>query len=148
MATLETGQLHMAWAPFQEVPRIQKDARLQLIRRPKGASYILLEFNTRRRPSTSSPSGGDRLPGGLTVGPRPRERPLPDDQLNAPSREKGVDERARIAGSAGGPPGRCRGGLPLAGYRGPVSRIDAEAGRHRRFEAGLASVELGLYLGA
>jgi peptide/nickel transport system substrate-binding protein len=50
MAALETGQLHMSWAPFEEVPRIQKDARLQLIRRPKGVSYIFLEFNTRKPP--------------------------------------------------------------------------------------------------
>jgi peptide/nickel transport system substrate-binding protein len=50
MAALETGQLHMSWAPFEEVPRIQKDARLQLIRRSKGVSYIFLEFNTRKPP--------------------------------------------------------------------------------------------------
>jgi peptide/nickel transport system substrate-binding protein len=50
MAALETGQLHMSWAPFEEVPRIQKDARLQLIRRPKGVSYIFLEFNTKKPP--------------------------------------------------------------------------------------------------
>ena len=50
MAALETGQLHMSWAPFEEVPRIQKDARLQLFRRPKGVSYIFLEFNTRKPP--------------------------------------------------------------------------------------------------
>jgi peptide/nickel transport system substrate-binding protein len=50
MAALETGQLHMSWAPFEEVPRIQKDARLQIIRRPKGVSYIFLEFNTKKPP--------------------------------------------------------------------------------------------------
>ena len=50
MAALETGQLHMSWAPFEEVPRIQKDPRLQLIRRTKGVSYIFLEFNTRKPP--------------------------------------------------------------------------------------------------
>jgi peptide/nickel transport system substrate-binding protein len=50
MAALETGQLHMSWAPFEEVPRIEKDPRLQLIRRPKGVSYIFLEFNTRKPP--------------------------------------------------------------------------------------------------
>jgi peptide/nickel transport system substrate-binding protein len=50
MAALETGQLHMSWAPFEEVPRIQKDARLQLIRRQKGVSYIFLEFNTKKPP--------------------------------------------------------------------------------------------------
>ena len=50
MAALETGQLHMSWAPFEEVPRIQKDARLQLFRRPKGVSYIFLEFNTKKPP--------------------------------------------------------------------------------------------------
>ena len=50
MAALETGQLHMSWAPFEEVPRIQKDPRLQIIRRPKGVSYIFLEFNTRKPP--------------------------------------------------------------------------------------------------
>jgi peptide/nickel transport system substrate-binding protein len=50
MAALETGQLHMSWAPFEEVPRIQKDPRLQLIRRPKGVSYIFLEFNTKKPP--------------------------------------------------------------------------------------------------
>jgi peptide/nickel transport system substrate-binding protein len=50
MAALETGQLHMSWAPFEEVPRIQKDPRLQVIRRPKGVSYIFLEFNTKKPP--------------------------------------------------------------------------------------------------
>ena len=50
MAALETGQLHMSWAPFEEVPRIQKDARLQILRRPKGVSYIFLEFNTKKPP--------------------------------------------------------------------------------------------------
>jgi peptide/nickel transport system substrate-binding protein len=50
MAALATGQLHMSWAPFEEVPRIQKDPALQLIRRPKGVSYIFLEFNTRKPP--------------------------------------------------------------------------------------------------
>ena len=50
MAALETGQLHMSWAPFEEVPRIQKDPRLQLFRRPKGVSYIFLEFNTKKPP--------------------------------------------------------------------------------------------------
>ena len=50
MAALETGQLHMSWAPFEEVPRIQKDARLQIFRRPKGVSYIFLEFNTKKPP--------------------------------------------------------------------------------------------------
>lgn len=50
MAALETGQLHMSWAPFEEVPRIEKDPRLQLIRRPKSVSYIFLEFNTRKPP--------------------------------------------------------------------------------------------------
>ena len=50
MAALETGQLHMSWALFEEVPRIQKDARLQIIRRPKGVSYIFLEFNTKKPP--------------------------------------------------------------------------------------------------
>ena len=50
MAALETGQLHMSWAPFEEVPRIEKDARLQIIRRPKGVSYIFLEFNTKKPP--------------------------------------------------------------------------------------------------
>ena len=50
MAALETGQLHMSWAPFEEVPRIQKDSRLQIIRRPKGVSYIFLEFNTKKPP--------------------------------------------------------------------------------------------------
>jgi peptide/nickel transport system substrate-binding protein len=50
MAALETGQLHMSWAPFEEVPRIQKDPRLQLIRRAKGVSYIFLEFNTKKPP--------------------------------------------------------------------------------------------------
>jgi peptide/nickel transport system substrate-binding protein len=50
MAALETGQLHMSWAPFEEVPRIEKDPRLQIIRRPKGVSYIFLEFNTKKPP--------------------------------------------------------------------------------------------------
>jgi peptide/nickel transport system substrate-binding protein len=50
MAALATGQLHMSWAPFEEVPRIQKDPALQLIRRSKGVSYIFLEFNTRKPP--------------------------------------------------------------------------------------------------
>ena len=50
MAALETGQLHMSWAPFEEVPRIEKDARLQILRRPKGVSYIFLEFNTKKPP--------------------------------------------------------------------------------------------------
>jgi peptide/nickel transport system substrate-binding protein len=55
MAALETGQLHMSWAPFEEVPRIEKDPRLQLIRRQKGVSYIFLEFNTRKPPFDSLP---------------------------------------------------------------------------------------------
>jgi hypothetical protein len=79
MATLETGQLHMAWAPFQEVPRIQKDPRLQLIRRPKGVSYILLEFNTKTPPFDKLALRRRSPTGGLTVGPRPRERPLLDE---------------------------------------------------------------------
>ena len=55
MAALETGQLHMSWAPFEEVPRIQKDPKLQLITRQRGISYIYLEFNTKKPPFNSLP---------------------------------------------------------------------------------------------
>jgi peptide/nickel transport system substrate-binding protein len=55
MAALETGQLHMSWAPFEEVPRIERDPRLQLIRRRQGVSYVFLEFNTRKPPFDSLP---------------------------------------------------------------------------------------------
>ena len=55
MAALETGQLHMSWAPFEEVPRILKHPALQLVRRQKGVSYIYLEFNTKKPPFNSLP---------------------------------------------------------------------------------------------
>ncbi len=55
MAALETGQLHMSWAPFEEVPRIKAHPQLQLISREKGTSYIFLEFNTRKPPFDSLP---------------------------------------------------------------------------------------------
>jgi peptide/nickel transport system substrate-binding protein len=55
MAALETGQLHMSWAPFEEVPRIVKHPSLQLIRRQKGVSYIYLEFNTKKPPFDKLP---------------------------------------------------------------------------------------------
>ena len=38
------------YANDMEVPRIEKDARLQILRRPKGVSYIFLEFNTKKPP--------------------------------------------------------------------------------------------------
>jgi peptide/nickel transport system substrate-binding protein len=53
MAALETGQLHLAWAPFEEVPRIKSHANLQLIAREKGTSQVYLEFNTTKPPFNS-----------------------------------------------------------------------------------------------
>ncbi len=50
MAALETGALHMSWAPFEEVPRIKGHKDLQIVEREKGTSYIYLEFNTRKAP--------------------------------------------------------------------------------------------------
>lgn len=50
MAALETGALHMSWAPFEEVPRIKAHKDLKLIEREKGTSYIYLEFNTTKPP--------------------------------------------------------------------------------------------------
>ncbi len=53
MAALETGQLQIAWAPFEEVPRIKGHANLQLITREKGTSQVYLEFNTTKPPFNS-----------------------------------------------------------------------------------------------
>jgi peptide/nickel transport system substrate-binding protein len=50
MAALETGALHMSWAPFEEVPRIKAHKDLQIIEREKGTSFIFLEFNTKKPP--------------------------------------------------------------------------------------------------
>lgn len=50
MAALETGALHLSWAPFEEVPRITSHRDLQLIEREKGTSFIFLEFNTKKPP--------------------------------------------------------------------------------------------------
>ncbi len=55
MAALQTGQLHISWAPFEEVPRIKTHPALQLITREKGTSYIFLEFNTKKPPFNSLP---------------------------------------------------------------------------------------------
>lgn len=52
MAALESGELHLAWAPVQEVEFIRDHPDLQLFVREKGTSWEYIEFNTTSGPFT------------------------------------------------------------------------------------------------
>ena len=50
MAALESGELHLAWAPVQDVENIRANPDLQIFAREKGTSWEYIEFNTTKPP--------------------------------------------------------------------------------------------------
>ena len=52
MAALESGELHLAWAPVQEVEAIRENPDLQLFVRENGTSWEYIEFNCTSGPFT------------------------------------------------------------------------------------------------
>jgi peptide/nickel transport system substrate-binding protein len=50
LAALETGELDLAWAPFQDVETIRASDNLQIFARENGTSFEYIEFNTTTGP--------------------------------------------------------------------------------------------------